>query len=48
MGVFDTLPLDGSGMSAKELSDKLHVDEALLGEYKNNHLKMRTNSEKYA
>ena len=31
MGVFDTLPADGCGMSAAELAEKLNVDEALLG-----------------
>lgn len=31
MGVFDTLPADGSEMSAGELAKKLGVDEALLG-----------------
>ncbi|CZR66315.1 related to O-methyltransferase B [Phialocephala subalpina] len=30
MGVFDALPLDGSGMSASELAETLKVDEALL------------------
>jgi hypothetical protein len=30
MGVFDTLPADGSPMSAVELSEKLNVEEALL------------------
>jgi len=31
MGVVDTLPADGSSMSAKDLAQKLGVDEALLG-----------------
>lgn len=31
MGVFDALPVDGSGMSAPELAKKLGVDENLLG-----------------
>jgi len=29
MGVVDTLPADGSSMSAKDLAQKLGVDEAL-------------------
>ena len=31
MGVFDSLPVDGSEMSAEELAEKLNVDEVLLG-----------------
>lgn len=31
MGVLDALPVDGSSLPAKELADKLGVDEALLG-----------------
>ena len=30
MGAFDALPTDGSSMKAKDLADKLNVDEALL------------------